>query len=58
MLLTITADANGSTMTQATGGTAAENQCVAAALNYMHVEGTGAGVFRVPLTFRAQYTAD
>ncbi len=58
MVLTITVGAGGQTTTQAAGGNQTENQCVSAALNYMHVEGTPAGVMRVPLTWRAQYSND
>jgi len=58
MMLTITVAAGGSTMTHATGGDPTEARCVESALNYMHVEGTAAGSFRVPLTYRAHYSND
>jgi len=58
MMLTITVAAGGSTMTKATGGTDTQARCVEGALNYMHVEGTPAGVFRTPLAFAAKYSED
>jgi hypothetical protein len=59
MMLIIKVDNNGSTTTLAQGGgTDAQRACVSGQLSSMHVEGTAAGTFRVPLTFQAKYSAD
>lgn len=53
MTLVVTVDRNGSTVTRiaAGGSLSGPARCVEAQLGNMHVEGTAAGAFRVPLTF-------
>jgi ferric-dicitrate binding protein FerR (iron transport regulator)/Mg-chelatase subunit ChlD/tetratricopeptide (TPR) repeat protein len=55
IMLTITVAPGGSTTTRASasGDLQAAARCVEQNLSSMHVEGTAAGTFRVPLTFRS-----
>ena len=55
-MLTVKVDANGGTVTNATGPDAAAANCIESELSSMHVEGTAAGTFRVPLTFTPSIT--
>lgn len=58
LMLTVTVDGNGSTVTRAAGAghLSGAARCVESQLASMHVEGTAAGSFRVAMTFAAQTT--